>query len=165
MSPRFSTGSISIPRAYQFAYKPCLLLQGREANFPDFESQKPCIGISIANTSLDGRMRPLGLRYLIGRTLQVDHRPPSAVRVFTRRHDFTTPPTPSLEFQYPHRVLTRLVFTAQLTITVPHLPVQPALRLISGHLLKAGHTSLQESSPIAPRCQLVTVRFNRAVHL
>jgi len=51
--------------AYQFACTPCLLLQGREAISPDFESQKPCISISFANTSLDSHMPPLRLRYLM----------------------------------------------------------------------------------------------------
>ena len=63
-------------RLISVCIQPLLAASRQRGQFPDFEPQKPCISIFIASTSLDGRMRPLRLRYFIGRILQGDYCPP-----------------------------------------------------------------------------------------
>lgn len=94
--------------------------------------------------------------------MQVDHsHPRSALRVFTRRHGLTTRARLSLAAQCPHTVHKRLVFLAQCTGAAVHPRIHPIICLKSDHLLKAGPTLLQESSPLAPRWPLVIVRFDK----
>jgi len=138
--------------AYQFACTSCLSLIFRISNHR-----------SLASVSqFPRRPWPLGLRYLIGRTLQVDCCPPPAARVFTRRHDFYDSCNTILGIpvssQRPHAF--GVYHTANHQGTAP--ASSAILRLRPGHLFKGGHPSLQESSLVAPRCPLVTVRFNRA---